>query len=131
MAEPMNAGDQFASLKVEEEGIFVAEMPAHVTRQTIESMLQEVWQHPGWKQPWGLVVVVEEGTTYDADVRKTGVPGDEMRAAATAVVTPSLMQRTVVKTMGMGLRLGSNFQLTGHAELSEALDAVRERVRAQ
>ena len=39
------------------------------------------------------------------------------------------MQRTVVQTVGVGLRLGANFQLTGHAELDEALAVVRQSVR--
>ena len=124
----MSGSGQFAKLEAREDGIFVAAMPEHVTKQTIEIMLEEVWSHPEYKRPWGLVVVVEKGTTYDPDLRKTGVPGDDKRAAATAVVTPSSMQRTVVQTMGMGLRLGANFHLTGHASLDEALDTVRSRM---
>lgn len=124
----MPASAQFARLELQDGGIFVAQLPGHVCKQTIEMMLEEVWGHPNWKQPWGLVVVVPEGATYELDVRKTGVPGDDRRAAATAVVTSSIMQRAVVQTMGMGLRLASNFYLTGHAELEEGIDAVRERI---
>ena len=121
--------NQHARLQVAEEGIFVAELPAHVSRQTIEIMLEEVWAHPKYSQPWGLVVVAPPGATYDPDVRRTGVPGKDKRAAAAAVVTESVMQRTVVQTMGMGLRLGSDFQLSGHSELSDALAAVRKSVQ--
>jgi hypothetical protein len=127
----MRISDHFANLKVAEDGIFVAELPEHVSRQTIEVMLEEVWAHPSWRQPWGLVVVAGDGTTYDPDVRRTGVPGEDKRAAATAVVTSSMMQRTVVQTMGMGLRLASNFHLTGHSDLGEAVETVRKLVQGE
>jgi hypothetical protein len=103
--------------------VYVMEVFENLTRLLIARSLEVIWATPEWRQPWGLVIVMHESATYDADVRQYEVPPHERRAVGTNIVTVKPLQRMVIKSIGVGLGLVSRFSLSASSTLDEAVAA--------
>jgi hypothetical protein len=109
--------------------VYVMEVFQNLTRVVIAKSLEAIWATPEWRQPWGLVIVMHESATYDADVRQYDVPPNEKRAVGTNIVTVKPVQRMVIKSIGMGLGLVSRFSLSASSTLKEAVAAQLELIK--
>jgi hypothetical protein len=99
-----------------------------LTRSVLARALQFIWHRQSWRQPWGLVVELPEGTTYDSDVRKHEMPPDDKRAVGTAVITASPVYRMVISSVGIAYRAVSRFVVSAHVEVADGIAAQRALV---
>jgi hypothetical protein len=109
--------------------VFIVDVAANLSRSLVADALDRIWSTPGWRQPWGLVIVMRDSATYDGDIRSIPVPPDDKRAVGTNIVTQKPMQRMVIKSIGMSLGLVSRFSLTASATLEEAVAAQLDLIR--
>jgi hypothetical protein len=121
---------QDAELRVQElpGRIYVLHVFKHLSRAVMAAGLRVIWSSPGWRQPWGLVVTIDEQATYDGDIRKHEMPPDDKRAVGTAVVTSRQGYRMVIKSIGIGFAMVSRFALSAHETLEEGIEAQRAAV---
>ncbi|HWB80662.1 MAG TPA: hypothetical protein VG755_37120 [Nannocystaceae bacterium] len=125
------ADDGFA-LRRADTRVWVLTIDGHLTRKTMATSLAMIWAQPEWKQPWGFVVTMQAGATYDGDIRRHEVPPSNRRAVGTAFVSGNLVHRMVVNSIGLGLRLASNFDLSAHELEPDAIARmVREVAKAE
>ena len=103
--------------------VYVVHVLRHLTRGLLARALATIWAAPSWRQPWGLVLVMRDGVTYDGDVRKHEMPPDDRRAVGTAVVTASQLHRMVINSVGLGYRTMSRFVVSAHDTLEAAIEA--------
>jgi len=115
-----------SSVRLHERGVFIAELHGDINLELIDRVLEEIWSHPQRESAWTLVVRIPEGAHYDPDVRLAALPERSKRAAGVAVVLRSAIQRTVVQSIGLGLRVGSGFLLSAHKDVDSAIDWARE-----
>jgi hypothetical protein len=107
------------------DSVYVAHTAAHVSRQMVNEWLGIVWSDPQWKQPWAMITVLQEDSTYDLDLRDVPIPPPERRAVMTAVVSPKSLHRMVVNTMGIAMKISHRFQVISCSNLDEALQETR------
>jgi hypothetical protein len=119
-----------SDMRIEElpDRIYQLRVFRHISRALLAAALQVIWASPRWRQPWGLVIVVEDGATYDSDVRKHEMPPNDRRAVGTSVVTTKQMHRMVIKSIGIGYSLVSRFVMSAHENLEEAVAFQRDAV---
>ena len=127
MTTTIERGEGFEVRRVEPR-IFVLSVTGNLSRAMMAHTLAVIWALPDWQQPWGLVVTMAEGSTYDSDILRHDIPADERRAVGTTLVTTNIFHRMMVNSVGVGLRL-ARFHLTGHATEEEAIERMSERVR--
>jgi hypothetical protein len=111
--------------------VYVIDHFQHLTRAILASAMASIWKSPGWRQPWGLVVVMADASydaTFGGDIRKHEVPPDDKRAVGTAVVTNKPLHRTLVSAIGIALKMVSGFYLSAHGALGDAVTAQRELI---
>jgi hypothetical protein len=111
--------------------IYVLDHFQHLTRAILAAAMATIWKSPGWRQPWGLVVVMGDASydaTYDGDIRKHEIPPDDKRAVGTAVVTNKQLHRAVIGAMGIAFKMVSGFYLSAHGVLGDAVAAQRELI---
>jgi hypothetical protein len=108
--------------------IFVITVHVRLTRGLLARALQIIWRRSSWRQPWGLVVELPEGTTYDSDVRKHEMPPDDRRAVGTAVITSNPVHRMVISSIGIAYRAVSRFVISAHSSLADGISAQRALV---
>lgn len=108
--------------------LYLLEVSDHLSRAHIERALDQVWSRSDWAQPWGLIVHAHDGVTYDADIRATPVPEADHRAVGTAVVTSSSVQRMVISTIALALRVSSRFHLSAHEHREDAIAHMRRLI---
>jgi hypothetical protein len=101
--------------------IYVIDVFKHLTRALIATALKAVWGSPGWRQPWGLVVVMHPTATYDGDIRTHELPPDDKRSVGTCLVSGNQFHRIVIKSIGIAYGAVSRFHLTAHATLEEGI----------
>ena len=111
-----------------EAGVYVARAPARLDSAFIDAVLERIWSAPDWGQPWGLIIDVRDAQSYDPDVRKTRVPPKDRRAVGTAVVAEKTMHRLVIRSVGLGLKTLTGFELSAHDELDGAIEHMRSAV---
>jgi hypothetical protein len=109
--------------------IFVLDVSANLSRALVAEALDRIWTSPGWRQPWGLVIIMRDSATYDGDIRTIPVPPDNKRAVGTHIVTQKQVQRMVIKSIGLGLGLVSRFSLTASGTIEEAVAAQGDLVK--
>jgi hypothetical protein len=109
--------------------IYVIDVFHNLSLGGVTTALDAIWASPGWRQPWGLVIVMHDSATYDSDIRKHAVPPDHKRAVGTAIVTTKPMQRMVIKSIGLGLGLVARFVLTAEGTVDAAVTAQLELIR--
>ena len=109
--------------------VFVLDVTANLSRPLVGDALDRIWGAPGWRQPWGLVIVMRDSATYDGDIRTIPVPPNDKRAVGTNIVTQKQMQRMVIKSIGLGLSLVGGFALTASSTLEEAVTAQHELIK--
>jgi len=103
--------------------IYVLDVYRHCSKALIAAALKAIWASPGWRQPWGFVVVMHPGTTYDGDIRSHEVPPNDKRSVGTALVSSNQLHRMVIKSIGLAYGAVSGFHLTAHATLEEGVAA--------
>jgi hypothetical protein len=109
--------------------VYVAWISGHFSLETMATVLDAAWGDPKWKQPWGLVLHIAEGVTYDTDLRHHAMPPPNRRAVGTAIVSAKQVHRMVVSSIGIGMRLAHGFHLSAHAEVEAGIAAQRQVVR--
>ena len=109
--------------------IYLMDVFQNLSRAVMGTALQTIWATPGWRQPWGFVIIMEDSATYDGDVRRHEMPPDDKRAVGTNIVTKKPVQRMVIKSIGLGLGLLSRFQLQASATLDEAVAAQLDLIK--
>jgi hypothetical protein len=109
--------------------IYVIDVFRNLSRDVVSKALEGVWGAPGWRQPWGLVIVMHDSATYDGEVRKLAVPPEHRRAVGTAIVTQKPVQRMVIKSIGVGLGLVSKFWLSAAATVEEAVSLQSDLIK--
>ena len=127
MTTKITRGDGFEVRRVDPR-IFMLTVTGNLSRAVMAQALAAIWAMPDWQQPWGLVVTMTEGSTYDSDILRHEIPSDARRAVGTTIVTTNVFHRMMVNSVGIGLRL-ARFHLTGHATEEEGIDKMAERVR--
>lgn len=108
--------------------IYVVHVHHNVSKALLARALQVVWASPRWKQPWGLVIHIEEQATYDGDVRQHEMPPNDKRAVGTAVVTRKQLHRAIIQAIGLGYRMVSSFYLSAHDTVEQGVEAQRFHV---
>jgi len=103
--------------------IYLIDVFHNLSLASVSTALEVIWAAPGWRQPWGLVIVMHETATYDGDIRKHPVPRDDKRAVGTAIVTTKPLHRAVIKSIGLGLVMLSGFILTAEGTVEAAVTA--------
>ena len=111
--------------------VYTVLVARHITRDSLALALQTIWSSPRWRQPWGLVIDLQNAT-YDNDLRKHEMPPANLRAVGTAIVTSKQMYRIVIKSINLGLKMFSNYELSAHDHFADAVRSQRQAVeRAQ
>jgi hypothetical protein len=109
--------------------IYVVDIFKHLTKGLMADALGAIWASPGWQQPWGMVVVMHEGATYDGDVRQHQMPPDDKRAVGIAIVSSSQLHRMVIKSIGLGYSLVSRFTMSAHATVEAGVETQLAQVQ--
>jgi hypothetical protein len=109
--------------------IYLIDVFRNLSLAGVSTALESIWGSPGWRQPWGLVIVMHDSATYDGDIRKHPVPPDDKRAVGTAIVTNKPLQRMVIKSIGLGLGLVARFVLTAEGTVDAAVKAQLELIK--
>jgi hypothetical protein len=109
--------------------VYVVDVAANLSRSLVAHALDVIWGSPGWRQPWGLVIVMRDSATYDGEIRSIPVPPSEKRAVGTHIVTQKPVQRMVIKSIGLGLSLVGGFALTASSTLEEAVAAQLDLIK--
>ena len=109
--------------------VYVVHVHHHLSKQLMAEALGIIWASPRWKQPWGLVIHMEEAATYDGDVRQHEMPPNHKRAVGTAVVTRKQLHRAIIQAAGLGYRMVSSFFLSAHDTVEQGIEAQRGYVQ--
>jgi hypothetical protein len=73
--------------------VYVADIWDSFTLAVMAAVLEAAWAEPDWRQPWGLVLVLDGTASYDPDLRRHAMPPDPKRSVGTAIVSESLMHQ--------------------------------------
>jgi hypothetical protein len=122
---------QHADLRVSElvGRVYVVDVYKHLTKDVMATALKSIWASPNWRQPWGMVLVMAEGATYNRDILQHEMPPNDKRGVGASIVSNNQLHRVVVKSAGLGYGMVSRFILTAHATLEQGIEAEREKVR--
>lgn len=111
-----------------EKGVYVQEVRGHLTADLMERSLRAAWDRPDFTTPYGVVHILDDGLTYDADMRSFPDRPNIVPAVASAVVTQNRLQRMVVAAIGIASRIKRGTRVSAHDDVLEAVEAVRRLV---